>query len=267
MALGRIIRELTVAVLILMSSTFSARAQILSGVLNAVSGSNACAAPTFTYDWAAWNPNNYCASVGGGSCAGGGGTPLNYIQDSIANNVGSGPGALGAAYYLNQINGLGAATFSGTQAWTFTNAIPDSNNFTFWAVLKLSSNGGAIFGPTANGGLAWYVQPTQQALTADFTTVIGAASATYSTSTWYTVAATYNTSTGAYAFYTCSGGTCTNIGSGTNHVSLTQSTTRIGLGSGGSGTDLFTGQIAEAGYYNGISTTGIGAWSLCKYGI
>ena len=261
---GRITKQLTALLLVFTLSTFSVQAQILSGVLNVRPAASVCAPPAFTYDWAAWNPANICLAGAGDSCAAGG-LPINYIVDSIGGNTAAQSGPNTPTYYTSQVNGLGAATFAGAQFWTLATSIPASNNFTFWAVLKITT-GGAVFGPTAVSGMYWNITPAAQQLIYYNSGVFATAVSTYSTSAWYTLAATYNTTSGAYAFYNCSGGACTSIGSGTSLVNLGGAPiTHIGAGS--SAGQFFNGQMAEMGYYNGISTAGIGAWSLCKYGI
>jgi hypothetical protein len=255
---GQIIRALTAFFLIFTLPTFSVQAQILSGILNVVPAAVSCSPPLFTSDWAAWNPSNICYPTS--TCSDG--EIMKYNFDSIGGNTASNPSGSQPTYHTNQVNGLAANTFAGSQFFNLTTGIPQTNNFTFWAVVKLASSGGGLFG-YGTGAFAWVVTPTSQYVASDNVGVGGYASASYGTSTWVTVAVTYNSTSGAYAFYTCSGGTCTNIGSGTDYISLSSATTRFG----DAVYSYFNGQVAEAGYYNGISTAGIGAWSKCKYGI
>ena len=234
--------------------------------------SAACTAPTMTYRYAAYNSSNACGTTGGSSCTTNGQAAYSAADFVAGNTATEATTARQAVYNTNEINGLPAWTFSDAVAGTgfvMGTAIPSSiSAFTMYAVMEFpTAHAGALLSNTPGGAIEWRINSgNNMQLEVNETLNIGASTQNLSTNTWYTVVVTYNTVSGAYAFYNASGGTLTAEGSGTNAQSFTQPTAIIG--NAGFGTsDYYNGQIAEIGFLNSVNTTGIAAWSKCEYGL
>lgn len=239
-----------------------------------VTGANAnatsCVAPTTTDRWVAWDSSTSC----GGSCSNG--SQISNISDLVGTHgFNQATSARQPIYVTNVINGLAAAHFvkANTNFMQMTTAITLSGGFTLYAVVKpnLTANtGGAVIAGTSNNNLEWALSEnsagtfTEQYANSQGVVLLGSGGFVLSTSAPYTIVVQYNTSTHAWNFWSCSGGTCSSQASGTTSSSLTQFQT---IGGAINVTEYVDAYIAEVGYMNSTTTTGIGAWSLCKYGI
>ncbi len=228
-----------------------------------------CVAPTMTYRWAAYNPSNLCT----GSVACTDGAKIITLADFVSTNNGT-QATDGPIYHTNQINGQPALTFLGIAGTTYVQlatSLAVTGSATFYAVLRVNSGAAnsPVIGVNANGGIEWDNNGTpnyKMIMQSSGVAFIGTETTARSLTNFTTVALTYNFSTGAYVFYDCSGGTCTADGSGTTTASWTGGRVYY-IGLVNSFGTKFDGQIAEVGYLSSSSTTGIGAYSQCKYGI
>ena len=98
--------------------------------------------------------------------------------------------------------------------------------------------------------------------------VLATSTSSFSNNTNYAVVGTFNTSTGAYAFYSLAGGTYSSAGSGTASApTLGAAMDAIAIGNGGT---YLAGSSPEMAFYNGIWTTGnistIATYTYCQYG-
>jgi hypothetical protein len=194
--------------------------------------------------------------------------------DSVAGNNFTQTNTVGTpaqpVYTASAINGLVAGLFTSATPYTLMTigtAIPTSvTTYSWYAVLNPTTGATLkIFGGSANGDLRWYISSTgHQGLGIGGGSTIATGTATLASGTWVTIAFTYNSSTGAAALYKCSAGTCSSDGTATVTSSPTVAISTLGIGEGSS---PFKGDIAEIGYYNGISISGVGSWSSCEYGI
>jgi hypothetical protein len=238
-----------------------------------VGGGPSCSPPSLTYQWAAYSltGTNNCGSAGTSSCTNG--ASVYTLTESIAgNNAVQATSANQPLFETNQINGLPAIESNGLSGVSaeylpFSMTIPDTANFTIYAMVKSSSLSGyqTIISNDANTSSIEYGIPNaahQYVRVNGYSSGLG--SATLSTGTWYTLALTFTYSTLAYNLYICSGGTCTSDGSGTAGGSPSQPINSL---FGPNGDDSWNGYVAEWGYLNSVSTSGIAAYSLCKYGI
>jgi hypothetical protein len=242
---------------------------ILTGRGTAVS----CTPPTMTYRWSVRNPGIGCTA---GACVNGG------TISSLPSSVGSNPATNSSSgrqpiYTTNVINGQPAALFNGVTnseflALTTPNVLPQSGSATFYAVIEptstCASTNCAMFGGAATNNFEYRVNTSsKQQMLQQQNVSIGIGTATISTTAFTTVAATYNFGTGAWALFTCSGGTCSSDGSGTGGPTSGWANSSTYLGAAPDIAEWFSGYIAEWGYLNSISTAGIGAYSSCQYGI
>lgn len=248
--------------------------------LGGITGSTAapCTPPTMTYLYSAFNTSNTCN--GGSPCTNG--DNMDTIKSSATANDGTAASS-GARplYNTNQINGQPALTLNGPtnqQGFGMATAIPTgSGSLTLYAVIKPDLSGGqaAIIGNgSASGGgtagikaIEWRINnsTSKQDLLSQQNALLASSTSTVSTAAFSTVAVTYDFGTGAYTFYKCASGTCTADGSGTASGSWAVNSSGLGLAT--SASEFYKGQIAEWGYLNSASVTGIAAWSQCKYGI
>jgi hypothetical protein len=215
-----------------------------------------------TYDWWVDAAGTTVATNGSG---------VNNLAEIVASNAATqSTGGLQPIYNTNQINTLPAMTYNGftsNRVLTFGTSIPITvTTYTFFAVVQPATSGAslAIIGGQP-GAMEYRINSSlhQELLVAGVVS-LGVGTATISTTSPTTVVGQWNSTSGAWAFFICSGGTCSSDGSGTQAGALTQPTNLIGEGDGG---DSFNGIIAEVGFLNGTSTTGIGAYSLACYAI
>lgn len=226
-----------------------------------------CSPPTMTYRYTAANPSNTCGVSGGSSCTTNGQLFFSEASLATANTAtwnGSGTQPTYATAVINSLPGVGFTAGSLTFATPLPSAI---TSFTFYATLQFASSSPmAIIGPTNSGGIEWRIDADFQDLLSAGTSNLAGGSTAWTPGTWYTFVVTYVTSTGVANFYRCVSGTCNTDGGGTNATTFSQPTDLIGnypvFG------DAYNGQIAEIGILvNGVSTTGIGTYSQCQYGI
>jgi hypothetical protein len=232
----------------------------------AVSSSAPCNPPALlTSRWSMWNPSNTCN--GGGACTNG------ALMDNALDSVGTAnltqTGGSRPVYVASAINGLAAAQMATGSGKAFGGTLTAGVNgpMTWFAVTEFVSGGSGVLvgrGGIPSGTFEWRMSATQQEILKNQVVSIGTASSTYTSGNWYAILVQYNQPTGAYTFYNCAGGTCTSIGSGTNAQTFSQVVDSLGssVGDGSNG-----GYIAEVTLYLGTSTTGYGAYALCKYGI
>jgi hypothetical protein len=226
-----------------------------------------CTAPSYTYRW----PLSGTVTCGGGAACSNGGA-IDSVLDPIAgNNATQGAPGDRPTYNTAQINGLPAATFTGgTQSLVLTTPIPAATtSMSYYAVINptVGGNIGFVGNSIAIGGVEWRINGGgHQELLAANVASIAIGSATFSSGKWITIAFTYNTSTGAWTFFNCSGGTCVSDGSGT--TAQTFSATVLTLGNANVNFDPYIGKIAEIGALVGSqSVVGLGAYSKCQFNI
>lgn len=230
-----------------------------------------CTPPTVTSRWAGSNNTgtNNCGSSGTSPCTNG--SVLYYWIDSVGGNT-AGPlfGASSVDYVTGVLNSLPAANFPGSSysQKVLSTPIPTSIvSYSFAATFDTlaASTAQALFGPqTSVGGISWSINSSGKQQLCISSCVSG--TTVFSTSTFYTITASYNTATNAWAFQKCSGGTCTSDGSGTTSLG-TASNAISTIGQLATGVNGLNGNIVEIDYYNGSSITGEGAWSYCQYGV
>lgn len=226
-----------------------------------------CSPPTMTSRWAAYNTSNTC-TASAVPCTNG---ALGWnLPDFNSVNAASNTASTGPTYTTGAINGLPAWTFNSasSQFWRLTSGITQSGSITFYAVFKTpaSSHQGALFGVQVGHGMEYRItSANKQDAVNQGLLDLGNGTTTLTSSTWYTSVMTYNYSTGALALYLCSAGTCSADGTATATSTFSAATNDLGAAQDVG--DYFNGLIAEWGYLNSANTTGIAAWSQCKYGI
>jgi hypothetical protein len=213
-----------------------------------------CVAPTMTYRW---TPTSGCSTS----------TPCATDQVSGNNASQTSSGALPTYGATCGPNSTPCLTFNGSSDYIVpTTAIPaNPTAFTLYAVMEATtvSVHNPLFGGN-NSGISFKVDPSNvmdlsvQGVSDAF------GSQTIAASTWYTQVVTYDNGTTTGSFYAASGGGLTAHGSG-SAAGFTATTPNLG------GIPLqgifFTGNIAEWGYLNSVSTAGIANWSSCHYGV
>lgn len=247
--------------------------QILAPIIHSRPSTPSCSPPTMTARWAAYNSANTC-TASSVPCTNG---AFGWTQPDLAGtNSTTNATSLGPIYTTSAINGLPSWTFtkSSGQFWRLNSSIPQSGSITFYAILNWSStctsSGCSIFGLSLSHGLNWQINAAttttgHQRLLSQGLAEVAIGTQNYTAGVWYTVVTTYNFSTGAWSFYNCAAGTCSLDSSGTGTSTFSASTDDLGAGQ--DTTEYFGGQIAEWGYLNSANTSGIAAWSQCKYGI
>lgn len=159
-------------------------------------------------------------------------------------------GSPGPFYQTGILNGLPIARYaaaSGEQLNFTGNAVAD--NFTVIAVMKCTDAGTRAIlaeGTGGDGPPRFYIDSSKISFQEDDNGVIATGSTTLSTSTFYTVAMTYNDTSGACALYLngSSDGTATSV------HDITRRFSRVGCRSGNQ--DAFKGDIAYVAYWNSI---------------
>jgi hypothetical protein len=166
-----------------------------------------------------------------------------------ANAIGAGA-TIGAA----ALNSLNAANFPGSSAgrYTFPQLPPGPlTQSTAFIVFKPTS-AAAIYNFFSGGGSSLQYGTDGSGhlnLVSTFVAVIATSTATIAAGTWYQANATYNSSTGAYAFRLAR----TADGSGTSVQSITSATSAIGYNQP-SGSQDMNGSIAELIIYSRVLT-------------
>ncbi len=244
----------------------SGQVQVATGHNRQV-GAAPCALTAPLHDWPVWGSGNTCA--GGSACTNGAGidtvvdvgsSPLNATQSTSGNRP---------QYVTSSINGLAAADYSvaSTTDLTITTGVDPAPVSTWMAVIKPGS-AGTIYPIVAGGGasLEWRITSGgKQQLLYESIRQIGVGTATLTPGSWTTLVAQFNTTNGVWALFICSGGTCSSDGSGTDSSASMGFVTEIGHANNGDGS--FKTSIAEVAHWNTTTTSGIGAYSSCKYGL
>lgn len=235
------------------------------GTPHTTGGGSVCTSPpTSTYHWTIYGTGNTCA--GGSACTNGAG--MDTLVDIVAaNNAVQATGGNRPIYTTAQVNGLPSIVYTagGSQSLKFPTGTPSvGSQLTYYAVVKPNSGAGPfpIFGPSI-GGIEWRISGGHQELLSANVASIGTGTATISTSNYSMLVAQYDETNGNWAFQICSGGSCVSDGSGTNLIGL-QSSDSIGFSTGDGS---FGGGIADFGFINSTTTTGIAAWSQACFGI
>lgn len=229
------------------------------------SGTATCTPPTMTYRWPVYGAGNTCN--GGLACSNGLG--IDTLVDVVGtNNATQATSGNRPIYTTGAINSLPAAAYNGTTNVLSLGTALMAATTTYVALgikIDTSSLHGAIFGGPSGGELELRVNGTHQELLIENVAVIGTGTTTLTNGSFMTLVATYNSGTGTWALYTCSGGTCTVDSSGTNIKTITAGMSNLGAAPGSS--EFYSSNIAEFEYASSITTAGIGAYSLCKFGI
>jgi hypothetical protein len=252
--------------------TFSPQGQYNAVIF--VSGVGGCRPPVMVSKWSVYASR---ATGCGGACTDG--AVLSTLADTQGGANGSQQGS--PVFRINQLpNGLPAAQMTWTTSpdWLVSNIWGTNAPVTFYAVLKpqcINQNCGLT--GVANGqtfrhslmfGIGANTAGTVQTMfwanyygsgSASDTSGFNVPSTSFSTLAW-----TYNQPTGAWQFFNCAGGTCNLLSSGTTAATFSDNIGAIGGGQPGG--SYFNGYIAEMAYRNTIDITGIAAWSQCKYG-
>jgi hypothetical protein len=236
----------------------------------AASGGGGCTAPTSieTSQWPVYGTGVTCV---GGACTSG--SSISLIPDTVGSlSLAGNTGSYAEPHWSPSIFGsLQAANYSNPSGMSLGTGIPTSVTSTsFWATLQVAGSGrGIVGGP--NSALEWRISAggVQQVLVSNVA-LIGSGSQVFTTGVSYTVAVTVNATTGAWAMYTMSGGVVTTDASGTaGAISFGANITDFGIANGHA--DGFTGNIVDAGYFNGIwnstQLNQIAAWSQCHAGV
>lgn len=219
-----------------------------------------CTAPTMTVRYAAFNASNVCT----GGCTNG--NVVTAFADMAGSNNAAGSG--GPTFTAAAVGGQPSIQFAGGADFQLGTDISTSvTTYTEYAVIKPGTVGTlySISGGGASSALEWRINASghQEILNSAVASIV-TGTATISTTSYSVVAFTYNRSTGAANLYICSAGTCTSDGTATNAQTFGSALNTVGFSQASGG---FVGYIAEWGYLNGTSTTGIGSYSQCKYGI
>ena len=223
-----------------------------------------CVPPTMADRYAAYNTSNLCT----GSVACTNGATVISLPDMVGTQNGTGNGSV--AYVTGAVGGQPSISFSGASQYFnlgSTQTLTSSTQLTLYAVLKPSATSftGAIIGSNAASGPEWRINSTgHQEFLSQSSASVGTSTSVVSTSAYSTIAMTYNYSTGALSFYICASGTCTLDGTATSAPGFLGRVNWLG---NASNSEQFSGNIAEWGYIDSVTTAGIAAWSQCKYGI
>lgn len=236
-----------------------------------------CVQPSASSQWFAYNAGSTCLP-GGVTCTNS--ANMNTVPDAIdgmplATNSGTNKQPV---YTTLAINSLPSWAFDGSgtdQQVLFLGAgdIVGNTTFAMYAVINVTATSGtypifASSAPTSGGrDLApiWYINPSgQQNLAADGIANIVTGSTNVSGS-WKAIAFTYNSSTLVGTTYNIAGGTATMDTTNTATTGMGNLSNQIG----GATFDAlwFNGQIAEVGYINSASLTGVATYVQCRYGI
>ncbi len=224
-----------------------------------------CTAPVMTHRWAVSNDTNTCS--GGSACTNGAGIDTVIDLGSASPSLAEQGSALNRPIFTAAVlNGNAVATFTPASSQNFIlhNAISDEL-MTVYVILKPTT--GTFFGggnTGTAGSVQYFFNGTNQRFNNLNKAIIATGTSALSTTSFQTIALTYNFSTGAAQLFKCAAGTCASDGTGTVTGGFGFPITRIG---GESVPGFFGGQIAEVGYTNVISTAGIAAYSQCQYGI
>lgn len=226
------------------------------------SGSSSCTPPSMTYRWVVDNASNTCN--GGSACTNGAGIDT-LVSTATANNATQGTAGNRPLFSTaTTLNGHATAQFTASSSQTLGLASGIGvTAYTIYAVIEPTGTGNRAFVGGATGELEYRINSSNhQELLYAFHASIGTGTATFSGSSFVAIAETYDSTSGAYALYTCAGGTCTSDGTGTSAQPISPATSL------GGNTDFFNGYIAEIGAANSIlSVASIGTYVNCEYGL
>ena len=226
-----------------------------------------CSVPAFTYQWAVSNDTgqNKCGAAGTTLCANG--LSVYTLVDSVAGNSAiQTTSANQPTFTTGAINGLPALTQTGSQYLITNTVVPGSTTqWTVFVVYKPASvsGGGSFFGGTGGNVTVW--QNNTTVALGVVGTNNGYSNSFLSVGAWSAFEVTYNTSTGAGAFYSIAGGTATSQGTFAFTSTPGGSTQFLNYDyiNGGN-----SGMIAEVSVAVGsTSVSGIPAYVACKYGL
>lgn len=188
------------------------------------------------------------------------GSSLSAWSDLSSNgyNMSQSTGADQPTYYSSTagklINGLPAVWFNGTSDRMTNSTSVSLANCSIFAVVQLTSdtNNATILGSSASGGLQLRTNTGARLnLLAEGTTDIGAdSSGEITPGSNNAGAATYDSTTGAYAFYVNSGTATT---TGTNATTISSHAMVLGF-NGSNTSEFWDGAIAEVIVYNSVLT-------------
>jgi hypothetical protein len=242
-----------------------------------------------------------CAAAGGGSTpvpgtipdlvfwmrsdlvlGGTGGYGLPLLQNSTPwltglSAVGATTATTGVLVSGTQLNSLNVLAWPGSSAGRYQ--FPDNANstccmgvlfhkFTIFIVANASSfSGSPTFFSGPSSSLAFRLETSgKMGLVKDFVALIGTSTTAQTVSTWFQGNATYDDSSGAFAFRSSQAAN----GSGTNVVGITVISNSIGWDNGGGAGD-FAGSIAEIIIYNrvlsGGEITSVESYLNTKWGV
>lgn len=212
----------------------------------------------------------------GDQLAGAGGSSISQLSNAtpgigaiIPANASSTGATIGAA----GLNSLNVANFPGSAvgAYTFPQLPPGPLTLsTTFVVFKVTSNAAAYnFYSGTNNSLQYgtdNLSPSHLNLTATFVASIASGTTPLAAGTWYQANATYNASSGAYAFRLARA----SDGSGTSVHSITAATSVIGYNSP-SASQYMNGSIAELILYSRVLTpteiTAVENYLFAKWGV
>lgn len=219
----------------------------------------------------------------GGACTDGASQSTWADQSGNGNNGGlafnpsTTAACIASVYHTNLINSKPAVTFNGNTVGTGTatcftvsgvfGGLDNKSASTFVMVSKARVTTPAI--TRAGGGtnsLVWNNNGAQQVLQQGSSAGIGSGISVVDTS-WHQQIATYNSGTGAYAFYT----DLVPDGSGTNIKTISSNWQAIGVTIAGGTIGTWDGDIAEFLLYSRVLTAGeistVGTYLQTKYGL
>jgi hypothetical protein len=230
-----------------------------TGATGPAGSGSATAAPGLVPDllyW--WTGSNILASQG---------APIYRLQESTpwvtgALAVNAASTTVIDTSQLNSLNVLKWPTANSAGTYTLANPVPLKNAATFFAVVKPSTAIGpssqAIIGASASGGLAFYLNTasggTAINLTKTLVAVIGTASVSWTAGTWFQANATYNATTGAFAFRQAR--SAAGSGTGATAAGSAGNLSFLGADSANNAGLLNSASLAEVIVYNRVLTTG-----------
>ncbi len=171
-----------------------------------------CVAPTTDHRYAINEPTTTCN--GGSACTNGAGIDFvtDLVQTDRDNRARQTVSGQRPIYTTGAINGLPAAAFTSTNSqfldmangggWLGSGGAVTA--ITVWMVIKPTNGAWILSSQSGTAGSFMYsftASPGHQHADSKNRTILGSGTATLSSSTWYTLAVTYNFSTGALAFY------------------------------------------------------------------
>ena len=228
-----------------------------------------------------WTEADVGNNCGGGACTDGASQDSWADQSGNGNNLalvnGVSSNCVASVYHTNQINGKPAVTLNGNTSagsetcFALNGSLDNKATTTFFGVFKarVTSPAGTYSGG-GGGATTWNQNGNQQVLQHGSIDGIGTSISAPDTS-WHAMIATYNSSSGAYQFFT----DLVPDGSGTQARTIGGNWIAIGVTFAGGTIGTWDGQVAEFGMYNrvlsGDSTSGeiytVGNYLYNKYAL